>query len=119
MNLRIVSIERDGSVRMAVDGPITSESFTSADNPLEQLLGGEWWRHHLLLDLSKADHVDSAGVGWLINCHKAMTLHGGSMVLHSVQPKAMRILQTLKIDTIVPLAQNEPAARKAMRKEAA
>jgi anti-anti-sigma factor len=120
MNLRIVSIERDGSVRLEVDGPITSDSFAAAsDNPLEGLLGGEWWRHHLLLDMSRADYLDSAGVGWLINCHRALTVHGGTMALHSVPAKALRILQTLKIDSILPLAQNEAAARKVLKKEAA
>jgi anti-anti-sigma factor len=122
MGLRIICIDDGGAVRLASDGPITSDMFFTAgvDNPLEALLGAAWSRHRVLLDLRQTEYIDSSAVGWLLNSHKAFVGAGGRLVLHSVQPKVRRILTTLRIDAVVPLAEDEPAARLVLnQKEAA
>ena len=121
MNLRMVSIESDGSVRIAADGPITSTCFQSPadNNPLQLLLGAGWARHRVMLDMARADHIDSCALGWLINCHREFEENHGLLVLHSVQPKVLRILKTLKLDTIIPMVDNELAALNVRWKEAA
>jgi anti-anti-sigma factor len=119
MNLRVVSIDRDGTVRIAADGPITSDNLDlDAGNPLEALLGVGWPRHKILFDLDKTEHIDSAGIGWLINCRKELDDNGGAMVLHSLQTKVLKILKVLKIETVHTFASDESAARAVMIGEA-
>jgi anti-anti-sigma factor len=111
MTLRIVSIDNHPSIRLAVDGPMTSDSLPAGPTEmLGSLLGGGWASHRILLDLGKADHIDSSAIGWLLNCHKALESGGGAMVLHSVHPNVARVLKMLKIDCILPIADNEQAA---------
>ena len=65
MILRTVSIDNDGSVRVAADGPLTCRSFKGAgDNPLQTLLGSGWSRRKILLDLRRgmADQLPSRAV---------------------------------------------------------
>jgi anti-anti-sigma factor len=113
--LRIVSIDNDPSIRLAVDGPLTAEKISAAAGKmLGCLLGGGWARHRILMDLGHVDYIDSSAVGWLLNCHKAMQNAGGSIVLHSIQPTVMRVLKLLKIDTIIPVVDDEQAASQAL-----
>jgi len=109
--LRIVSIDNDPSIRIAVDGPLTSENVVASPaETLGALLGAGWARHRIVVDMSKADHIDSSAIGWLLNCHRALESAGGSMVLHSVQPNVLRILRMLKIESILPIVEDEEAA---------
>ena len=118
MALRMVCIDDSGTVRLAADGPIMSGNFASAsDHPLETLLGVAWARHRVLLDLDKADYIDSHAVGWLLNCHRAFAAGGGRLVLHSVQPKVRRILTTLRVDAVLPLAADEASAQSLLQKK--
>src|SRR5439155_24452109 len=82
MILRTVSIDNDGSVRIAADGPLTCRSFKgTGDNPLQTLLGNGWARRKILLDLRRADYFDSFALGWLINCHREFSNSGGLLLL--------------------------------------
>lgn len=111
MMLRIVCIENDPSIRVAVEGPLTSDNITgSPEQLLSGLLGAGWAGHRILMDLSKSDHIDSSAIGWLLDCHKAMEKAGGSITLHSVQPTVLRILKILKIDSLIPIETDEQAA---------
>ena len=112
MKLTLVSIDKDGGVvRVAVDGNITTADFQGSKNPLETLLGVTWFTNRVLLDMDKADYIDSSAVGWLIGSHKAFKEGGGSLVIHSVQPSVRQILDLLKIDRVVPICADESQAR--------
>ena len=113
MGLRVVSIETDGSIRLAADGPITSESFRDSANPLPKVLGANWAGHRILLDLASAEVIDSSFVGWLVSVQKELTDQGGLIVLHSLNERAGQILRTLKIELLVPIMTDEAEAREA------
>lgn len=118
MALRMVCIDENGTVRLATDGPVTSGNFASAsDNPLETLLGSAWARHRVLLDMEKADYIDSHAVGWMLDCHKAFAAGGGRLVLHSVQPKVRRILTVLRVDAVLPMADDQAAGESFLKKK--
>src|SRR4051812_12471615 len=111
MILRTISIEKDGSVRIAADGPLTCRSFRGAgDNPLQTLLGNGWSRRTVLLDLRRADYFDSFALGWLINCHRELSTNGGLLLLHSASAKVIQFLRLLKLESILPVYENESAA---------
>lgn len=113
MKLQMVSIEKDGVIRVAVDGSITSADFEAeGKNPLEAVLGQSWAGTRTLLDLSKTSYIDSSAIGWLISTNRAYRDGGGSFVIHSVQPAVRQILEVLKIARVVPTAADEEAGRK-------
>jgi len=120
MILRTVSIDNDGSVRIAADGPLTCRSFKGGgDNPLATLLGNGWVRQTILLDLRRADYFDSFALGWLLNCHRELSQNGGMMLLHSASPKVIQFLRLLKLEAILPIYENENTARGAFARNAA
>ena len=112
MKLSLVSIEKEGLIRVATDGNITSTDFQAdAKNPLAQIMGQTWSTNKLLLDMDKTAYIDSTAIGWLISCHKEFKNHGGVFVVHSVQPAVKQVLDLLKIGKVVPIVDNEAAAR--------
>ena len=112
MKLKLVSIEKDGIVRVAADGNITTADFHgNADNPLQQVLGANWFTTRCLLDLGQTDYIDSSAIGWLIGSQKAFKQGGGALVVHSVQPSVKQILDLLKIERVVPICADEAQAR--------
>jgi anti-anti-sigma factor len=112
MKLTLVSIEKDGIIRVAADGNITTADFAaSGKNPLEALLGMTWFTNRVLLNLDRTDYIDSSAIGWLIGCQKAFKDGGGMLVVHSVQPAVKQILDVLKIGRVVPLVADETEAR--------
>ena len=113
MKLSLVSIEKEGFIRVATEGNITGTDFQSGDNknPLEQLLGMTWSNNKVLLNMERTQYIDSTAIGWLISCHKEFKAHGGTFVVHSVQPQVRQVLDLLKIGKVVPILENEAAAR--------
>ena len=54
MKLSLISIEKEGFIRVATDGNITSTDFdANAKNPLEQIMGQTWSGNKVLLDRIK------------------------------------------------------------------
>jgi len=92
MKLSMVSIDKDGIVRVAAEGNITSADFPAdGKNPLETLLGLTWSNTRLLLNLSKTSYIDSSAIGWLIGTTRAFRDAGGRFVIHNgdVDPAGM------------------------------
>lgn len=112
MKLTLLSIEKEGYVRIGAEGNITSNDFTAdGKNPLEGVLGPHWAANRVLLGLDRASYIDSSAVGWLINCHKDFKQSGGTFVIHSVPPKVDQVLNLLKIGKVIPIAPDEASAK--------
>ena len=113
MKLSLVSIEKDGVVRVASEGNITCEDFRSAEhrNPLEGVLGQTWSNNRVLLNLEKTQYVDSSGIGWMIELAKKFRDNGGALAIHGIRPSVKQIFDLLKVSRVVPIAENEAAAR--------
>lgn len=112
MKLTLLSIEKDGIIRVASEGPILAGDFDpSGKNPLEGLLGVTWSTMKVLLSFEKTDYVDSSAVGWLIGSQKAFKESGGALIVHSIQPSVKQIFDLLKIGKVLPLVSDEAEAR--------
>jgi anti-anti-sigma factor len=112
MKLSMVSIERDGSIRVQTDGNITaSDMDLTGPNPFEKLLGVNWAANRVIVDFSKTEYIDSSAIGWLISTNRTFKEKGGMLVVHSIQPQVRQILDVLKIGKVVPLVEDETAAR--------
>ena len=111
--LTLVSIDRDGCVRLASNGPITANgSHLLSKNPLETLLGVTWFSNRVIIDFSRTDFIDSAAIGWLIGSAREFRVRGGRIAVHSVTPRVRQMLNILKIGQLVPLLSDEEAARR-------
>ena len=120
MILRTISIDKDGTARVAAEGPLTCRNIPAgADNPLQTLLGAGWSRRRILLDLRRADYFDSCALGWLLNCHRELSTNGGVLLLHSANPKVIQFLRLLKLEAILPIFESETTARAAFARNAA
>jgi anti-anti-sigma factor len=113
LKLTLTSIDKDGIIRVAVEGPITYEAVIAEKNPLAGLLGETWSSNRVLLNLERTHFIDSAAIGWLIATHKEFKASGGKFIVHSVRPPVRQVLDLLKVGKIVTLADSEDAARKA------
>ena len=109
--LTLTSIDKDGIIRVAAEGPITYEGVITERNPLAALLGETWSSNRVLLNLEKTHFVDSAAVGWLIATHKEFKARGGKLIVHSIRPPVRQVLDLLKVGKMVTFADNEDAAR--------
>src|SRR5947209_788740 len=113
MKLSLVSIEKDGVVRVASEGNITCEDFRIADgkNPLEGVLGQTWSNNRVLLNLEKTQYVDSSGIGWMIELARKFRDAGGAVAVHGVRPAVKQIFDLLKVAKVIPIAENEAGAK--------
>lgn len=110
--LNLVSVEKDGCVRIASRGNITAaEMPPGAKNPLESLLGETWPDNRIILDFSKTDFLDSTAIAWLISTSKHFRSTGGRWAIYSAQPRVRQMLDLLKIGRIIPIVSDEAAAR--------
>jgi len=61
-------------------------------------------RRPTLVDLSQLEFIASLGVGMLISSAKALQRHGAKMVLLSPSDSVEKVLKTLGIDQVIPIA---------------
>jgi anti-anti-sigma factor len=59
---------------------------------------------HLVVDLSECDAVDAAGIGFLVDAHRAVWRDGGRMSLQGVSPRVHRILEIARVDRVLHTA---------------
>lgn len=112
MKLQLVSIERDGVVKIATEGNITSADIDAAGpNPMEKILGRNWFQSRVLLDMSDSQYIDSSAIGWLIGSSKQLRDGGGTLVVYGIQPAVRQVLDLLKVGRVVPLVEDESAAK--------
>lgn len=112
MKLTLQEIDKDGVIHLTADGQITSLDFHENNrNPLEALIGADWTKNKVVLDLDKVSYVDSTAIGWLVSCHKQFKQAGGMMVLHSIHPSVQQVFDMLKIGSLFPLAKDRPDAQ--------
>lgn len=112
VNLSLVSIEKEGLVKLAASGTITADNFDpTGKNPLERILGENWATFRVVLDMRQTTYIDSSAIGWLIGSHKSFKAGGGAMVIHDVPVNIRQMLELLHVDKVVPIAPNGQAAR--------
>ena len=105
--MAIISREPSGGILAAGYGEATARDFPStAHVHFDALIGADWARHTVILDMDAVSYVDSSAIGWLIQSQKQFRDAGGMLVLHSVQPHVRDVLKLLKIQRVVPIARD-------------
>ena len=120
MKLQLVSIEKNGLVKVATAGNITSADIDPAgNNPLQGVIGANWMQSRVLLDMGETQYADSSAVGWLIGTSKQIKDGSGAFVVYNVQPAVRQVLDLLKVGRVVPIVDDEHAATEVATGDAA
>ena len=92
-------------------GNVSLPDFRPANDPLAKLLGPQVYSRRVLLDMEKADYLDTSGVSWLISCREQCHQAGGVLVLYAVPLRVLYILQLLRMEHLLHTAADLAAAR--------
>ncbi len=112
MAFNLISIDRDGIVRIGATGNITWREVQGNDGPpLAAILGPNWAQMRILLDMTQAQFIDSAAVGWLIETQRTLKTAGGRLVLYHVQPTVQQVFDVLRVGRVIAMASDEAGAR--------
>ncbi len=57
----------------------------------------------VVIDLSGCRHIDAAAIGLLLDVHRRMVRAGGVLSVRNPNPRITRILQTARLDQILPV----------------
>lgn len=69
----------------------------------------------VLVDLSGVSFVSSMGIRMLVGAARALRLREARMVLCAAQPLVQETLQSMAIDSLIPLTQTEAEARELLK----
>jgi anti-anti-sigma factor len=118
MKLSLVSIEKNGLVRVTCEGKVTADDIPAdGHNPFHALLGDNWATQRVMLDFTCTPYIDSSAIGWLISSNKQFKAKGGSFVIYAIPPSIRRLFDLLKFGKVVTLADDQAAARCALEGE--
>ena len=110
MELNVVSSEGN-LVRMAVSGHVSRKGWARTSDPFVNVCGDGIYGRTVLLSLAGARYIDSMGVEWLLTSNKRFGSRGGMLVIHSATPIAQQIFKLMRMDLVLRIAEDEPAAR--------
>jgi anti-anti-sigma factor len=117
MKLTLVGRE-NGVIQLDCSGTITAFQAPEGVDMWLAALGLDGYSRTVLLDLSKADYLDSNGVSWLIIAHKYFVQAGGRLILHSLPRRLQDTVDLLRLPSILDIVANETAARNLLAKVA-
>jgi anti-anti-sigma factor len=110
MKLTVLSTDND-LTRLQNEGDITQLDFRAGTDLLADVVGPDCYRRKVLINLDKTPYIDSAGVGWLVMCHKHFKEAGGRLVIHTIPPMVNQILRLLRMPEILHIAADDQAAQ--------
>ena len=116
MELKLVSDEGD-LLRLKMVGPVVRSDTPPDLKPLERLLGSKGYARDVLVSLADITFVDSCCLSWLVILHKRFCAAGGAFVVHSFQPELMDILELVRFEEVLYVAEDEKAALALLRRD--
>lgn len=105
MQLNVRSDDGDVVV-VACEGEVSQIRSTTDGNPLGLALGGGRSNRKVILDMDKAEWMDSSGISWLVVSHKNYNL-----ALCRLPDQVRQTLKFCKMDRIFRIADTERDAR--------
>ncbi|MFC8850215.1 MULTISPECIES: STAS domain-containing protein [unclassified Micromonospora] len=64
----------------------------------------------VVVDLSACRHVDAAAIGFLLEVHRRLTRADAVLTVRDPNPRIRRILQTARLDQVLPIVVGDAAA---------
>lgn len=115
MSVKVVAIEDDGVATLACAGEMNALEMSTNGKGLKDVLGDDWASRRVALDLSEASYMDSAAIGWLLSLHKGFGDAGGRLILFGTHPNVRRVIEMMRIDKVLDLADDREHALKRLR----
>jgi anti-anti-sigma regulatory factor len=101
----------NGLLRLRLNGGLTETQLNKCtQDPVEQAIGSEGFAQRLLIDLSKLNELNSAGMAWLVKikdrCHAA----GGEVMYYALPPTLRQVAESSAEGSKLNIADNEADA---------
>jgi anti-anti-sigma factor len=109
--MKITCAEENGVVKVDVEGRAAHGEIDPMKEPVKAQLGEDVYQKKLIFNLGRTEYVDSAGISWLLVCHKRVREAGGKMVIHSVPPMIRQVFEVLRMNLVFNLADDAKAAQ--------
>ena len=108
--MEIVELNGQGDVvRLLAKGQIVQRTLSLSD-----LLGGALapigYDRRVLLSLAEVTFVDSTGLGWLLKCNKLFRDAGGTLMIHSIPPIVLDVINVMRLSQVLKLFDDEESA---------
>jgi anti-anti-sigma factor len=111
--MRLQYSELDHGIRLIkLNGTLDSNGVSRVEVDFVRCCSGE--NLCVVVDLSKVNYISSIGIPLLINSAKAITKHGGKMVLFHPQNSVENILELTGIPLIIPIHHDLKTAMEAV-----
>jgi anti-anti-sigma regulatory factor len=107
MKLTLLPLQNDDILRVQCEGTV---SRRDQDDPLRDLLGPQCYTHQVVLNLERAQGIDTGGVSWLVVTQKRFTEASGRLVLCEVPPVVHDVLKFLRLPPSLCIAAGEQDA---------
>jgi anti-anti-sigma factor len=93
---------RHGDVIMTLNGEVTVNNFEQLDEELHDAIDAGVSR--LLVNLSGLTYITSTGIGALVGAHHELSEAGGRLVIVRPPAEVMRMLESMKLNRVLILA---------------
>jgi anti-sigma B factor antagonist len=101
--------EPSGFCTVKLSGPLLVSNSQALKDQLRDLDTPK-----IIVDLSDVPHVDSVGIGVLVNALMSRKKHGGSVVLTGVNDRVMAVLKGTQVDQLFRFAASATDAQAMM-----
>jgi len=109
MALHYIDWEREGVLVLNLTGRLVLGDGTRTFRQLIQdaLTIG---KKDIILNLGEVVHIDSSGLGEMVNSHSIVKRHGGRMKLVKLTPRAHELVNLTKLHTVFEIYDDEESA---------
>ncbi len=110
--MSIKSRVNDGILIVQVNKEINIQTSQDLRKSLQKLVSAE--QNRVIVDLKNCDFIDSSGIGGLLSVQNLLKNIDGRLVLCSLQPRAMRVIQLTDLEEILEITSDVEQARQRM-----
>ena len=110
--MRLVSETRDGVNFLRLKGRFVTGSDDELASAKSKLQNGGAAK--AIIDLGEVPYIDSTGLAFVVELHKALQDRGGQLVLANPNPRVREVLALTRISDVIRVFDNEDAAKMAL-----
>ena len=93
-------------------GQLSREGWPLGFDPFIEHCVENVFASQVLVNLSQLNYWDSSGLSWLVVSNERFQNAGGALILHSASSLTRRFLELTRLDKVLQIAADEPAARR-------
>ncbi len=98
----------DAGVVVDVAGEVTLDESPNLHRQLVDLIAQG--PHRLMVNMTEVTHIDSSGVGTLVDAFRRMRTSGGRLLLFGLAPRVRGVFEITKLDHFFTIVDSEQEA---------